>query len=252
MHFFYCINLIQHIPFSFLIKWTRRGSPIRGYECGEYDYTFKDSFLLVMKKTLLTYFCLILGATLQGIAMSVFLFPHSIPSGGGAGLAILINHFFHLSLGFSLWLANVVFLLFALPYFGFTWTFRTIISVAITALTVGYITAYYPHPHINIFICIVAGSIVFGFGVGLLIRAGASSGGMVIPSLMIANYKKWSPGKVMMGINLIIFLLTAVVIDYNIVLYAIICQFFSTNIIDFIYDLKIHRIRFLTANWRKK
>ncbi|MFS0776779.1 YitT family protein [Neobacillus sp. 3P2-tot-E-2] len=205
-----------------------------------------------MKKTLLTYMCLILGATLQGFAMSVFLFPHSIPSGGGAGLAILINHFFHLSLGFSLWLANAVFLLFALPYFGFTWTFRTIISVAITAMTVGYITSHYPHPHINIFICIVAGSIIFGFGVGLLIRAGASSGGMVIPSLMIANYKQWTPGKVMMGINLIIFLLTAVVIDINIVLYAIICQFFSTNIIDYIYDLKLHKIRILTANWRKR
>jgi uncharacterized membrane-anchored protein YitT (DUF2179 family) len=205
-----------------------------------------------MKKTLLTYFCLVLGATLQGVAMSVFLFPHSIPSGGGAGLAILINHFSNLSLGFSLWLSNVVFLLFALPYFGFTWTFRTIISVAITAMTVGYITAHYPHPHINIFFCIVAGSLVFGFGVGLLIRSGASSGGMVIPSLMIANYKQWSPGKVMMGINLIIFLLTAVVIDYNIVLYAIICQFFSTNIIDYIYDLRLHRIKFLTANWRKR
>lgn len=205
-----------------------------------------------MKKTLLTYVCLVLGATLQGIAMSVFLFPHSIPSGGGAGLAILINHFFHLSLGFSLWMANAVFLLFALPYFGFTWTFRTIISVAITAMTVGYITSHYPHPHINLFICIVAGSFIFGFGVGLLIRAGASSGGMVIPSLMIANYKQWTPGKVMMGINLIIFLLTAVVIDINIVLYAIICQFFSTNIIDYIYDLKLHRIRILTANWRKR
>jgi uncharacterized membrane-anchored protein YitT (DUF2179 family) len=226
--------------------------PTRGNKCGDYDYTFKDSFLLGMKKTLLTYFCLVIGATLQGVAMSVFLFPHSIPSGGGAGLAILINHFFHLSLGFSLWLANVVFLLFALPYFGFTWTLRTIISVAITAMTVGYITEHYPHPHINIFLCIVAGSIVFGFGVGLLIRAGASSGGMVIPSLMIANYKQWSPGKVMMGINLMIFLFTAVVIDYNIVLYAIICQFFSTNIIDYIYDLKLTRIRFLTANWRKR
>jgi uncharacterized membrane-anchored protein YitT (DUF2179 family) len=224
----------------------------RGNESGNHDYIFEDPFLLVMKKTLLTYFCLLLGATLQGIAMSVFLFPHSIPSGGGAGLAILINHFFHLSLGFSLWLANAVFLLFALPYFGFTWTFRTIISVAITAMTVGYITSHYPHPHINIFICIVAGSVIFGFGVGLLIRAGASSGGMVIPSLMIANYKQWTPGKVMMGINLIIFLLTAVVIDINIVLYAIICQFFSTNIIDSIYDLKLHKIRILTANWRKR
>ncbi|MEH7180296.1 YitT family protein [Neobacillus vireti] len=205
-----------------------------------------------MMKTLLTYSCLLFGATLQGISMSLFLFPHSIPSGGAAGLAILINHFFSLSLGFSLWLANIVFLLFALPYFGFTWTLRTVISVAITSMTVGYITSQFPHIHINIFLCIIAGSVCFGLGVGLLIRSGASSGGMVIPALMIANYKNWSPGKVMMGINFFIFVLTALVIDYKIVLYAIICQFISTNIIDYIYEFKFHRISFLSAAWRKR
>lgn len=205
-----------------------------------------------MKKTLLTYFCLLFGATLQGMSMSLFLFPHSIPSGGAAGLAILMNHWFHLSLGFSLWLANIVFLLFALKYFGYTWTFRTIISVATTSTTVSFLTSQTSFPHVNIWIDILSGSVFFGIGVGLLIRAGASSGGMVIPALMIATYKKWSPGKVMMGINLMIFLFTALVIDYKIVIYAIICQFFSTNIIDFIYSFRFQKFNYLSANWRKR
>lgn len=205
-----------------------------------------------MRKTYLTYFCILFGATIQGMSMSLFLFPHSIPSGGAAGLAILVNHWFHLSLGFSLWLANIVFLLFALKYFGYTWTIRTILSVAITSTTVTFLTALVPHLHISIIVDMLCGSIFFGLGVGLLIRAGASSGGMVIPALMIASYKKWSPGKVMMGINLLIFLLTALVIDYKIVIFAVICQFFSTNIIDFIFALKIQKIRFLTTNWRKR
>ena len=98
----------------------------------------------------------------------------------------------------------------------------------------------------------LAGSIFFGIGVGILIRVGASSGGMVIPALMIATYKNWSPGKVMMGINLIIFLLTALVIDYKIVLYAIICQFLSTNIIDYIYEFKLHKVSILSPSWRKR
>ncbi len=205
-----------------------------------------------MNKTMLSYFCLLFGALLQGMSMSLFLFPHSIPSGGAAGLAILLNHWFHLSLGFSLWLANIVFLLFALKYFGFTWTIKTIISVATTSTTVGILTAQAAHRHVHIFLDMGAGSIIFGIGVGLLIRAGASSGGMVIPALMIASYKKWSPGKVMMGINLMIFLLTALVIDYKIVVYAIICQFLSTNIIDYIYTLRFHQLHFLSANWRKR
>lgn len=205
-----------------------------------------------LKKTFVTYLCLLFGAVLQGMSMSFFLFPHSIPSGGAAGIAILMNYWFHIPLGFSLWLANIVFLVFALQYFGYTWTFRTIFSVATTSATVSYITTQVHVQHVHILVDITAGSLFFGIGVGLLIRAGASSGGMVIPALMIASYKNWSPGKVMMGINLIIFMLTALVIDYKIVIFAIICQFFSTNIIDFIYEMRLPKSDVLTLSWRKK
>jgi uncharacterized membrane-anchored protein YitT (DUF2179 family) len=205
-----------------------------------------------MKKKLFIYFCLLFGAILQGMSMSLFLFPHSIPSGGAAGLALLLNHWFHLSLGFSLWLANIVFLFFALNYFGYTWTLRTIISVATTSMTITLLTSQITLPHVHLFLDILGGSIFFGIGVGILIRAGASSGGMVIPALMIASYKNWSPGKVMMGINLLIFSLTALIIDYKIVIYAIVCQFLSTNIIDFIYELKLPKLNVLYPNWRKK
>lgn len=204
-----------------------------------------------MRKSLIVFLILIIGAFLQGLAMSLFLFPHSIPSGGAAGLAILVNHWFHLPLGFSLWLANGVFLLFALNYFGYTWTIKTIFSVAITSTTVTVISSQVNFPHIHIFFDILGGSVLFGIGVGLLIRVGASSGGMVIPTLMIASYKNWTPGKTMMGLNLIIFSFTALVIDYKIVIYAIICQFLSTNMIDIIYELNFHKIRFLSVNWRK-
>jgi uncharacterized membrane-anchored protein YitT (DUF2179 family) len=206
----------------------------------------------MIKRKFIIYISLFFGAILQGASMSLFLFPHSIPSGGAAGLAILLNHWFHFSLGFSLWMANAVFLFFALNYFGYTWTLRTILSVATTSITVTIITTQTEFPHINIVFDMIGGSILFGIGVGILIRAGASSGGMVIPALMLASYKKWSPGKVMMGMNLLIFSITALVIDYKIVLYAIICQFLSTNIIDFIYDFKIPKLNIFYPNLRKK
>ncbi|MGJ7919336.1 YitT family protein [Neobacillus sp. LXY-4] len=204
-----------------------------------------------MKRSFLIYFSLLFGAILQGLSMSLFLFPHSIPSGGAAGIAILMNHLLGLPLGFSLWLANIVFLLFAVNYFGYTWTLRTIFSVATTSTTVSLITSYVPHVHVHMLFDLIAGSIFFGIGVGLLIRAGASSGGMVIPALLIASYKNWRPGKVMMWINFFIFLLTALVINYKIVIFAIICQYFSTNIIDYIYKLRFQKLQILSLNWRK-
>lgn len=205
-----------------------------------------------MYRTLSIYSFLIAGAIIQGLAMSLFLFPHSIPSGGGAGLALLMNHLLGLPLGFALWVANAVFLLFALQYFGFRWVFRTILAVGITSTTVSLVSNYVPLDRLHLIPDMAAGSILFGIGVGMLIKAGASSGGMVIPALMIANYRRLAPGKVMFWINMFIFLLTSAVINYKIVLYAVICQFLSTNIIDFVNTLRIPRPRFLTANWRKR
>jgi uncharacterized membrane-anchored protein YitT (DUF2179 family) len=207
-----------------------------------------------MKRHLYTYpyLLLFIGATLQGISMSIFLFPHSIPSGGAAGLAILMNHWFRLPLGFSLWFVNFSFLVLALKYFGYSWTIRTMYSVTITSITVNLITGHVSFPHLNIWLDLLSGSILFGVGVGILIRHGASSGGMVIPALMIASYKDWSPGKVMLGINFLIFLLTALVINFKIVIYAILCQIISTNIIDIIYYLKWPNIQSVSLGWRKK
>lgn len=197
------------------------------------------------------YIVLFIGAILQGIAMALFLFPHSIPSGGAAGLAILLNHYFGLSFGFSLWLVNAFCLMFALKYFGYGWTIKTVFSVAVTSTTVNGILAHLSLVHVHLLIEMIAGSFLFGIGVGLLIRFGASSGGMVIPALMISSYKKWSPGKVMLGINLMIFLITSVVIDYKIVAYAVFCQFISTNVIDFVHHFKLPYGKQLLLSWRK-
>lgn len=240
----------QHIPPIILIKWTRKVIK-EEFEWGLH-LSAEELDPLMIKHKFIIYLSLLFGAFLQGMSMSIFLFPHSIPSGGAAGLALLLNHWFHLSLGFSLWMANAVFLFFALNYFGYTWTLRTIISVATTSITITLLTSQLHLPHGNIILDIIGGSIFFGIGVGILIRAGASSGGMVIPALMIANYKNWSPGKVMMGMNFFIFSLTALVIDYKIVIYAIMCQLLSTNIIDFIYNFKLPKLNILSPNWRKK
>lgn len=209
-------------------------------------------FFRVLYRQIILYVLLFFGAIIQGLAMALFLFPHSIPSGGGAGLAILLNYFFHLPLGFLLWIANAIFLIFALNYFGFTWTIKTILSVATTSLTVTLITENVYLTHIHISIDILLGSMIYGIGVGTLLRVGSSSGGMVIPSLMIARPRNWNPGIVMFWINLCIFLLTSLVIDYKIILFAVLCQFVSTRVIDYIYLFEFPRFPYFSLSWRKK
>src|SRR5690625_3770190 len=207
-----------------------------------------------MRRGIFISFCLLLGAILQGLSLVFFLFPHSIPSGGAAGFTIILNNRIALPYGVAIWFATVFCmvsaLVFALNYFGKRWTFRTILSVFTTSMTISIVSSYIPIIRFNLFFDVLLGSFLFGIGVGLLIRVGASSGGMVILALMIANYKKWSPGKTLMGINLLVFFFTSVVIDYKIVVYAIVCQFISTMIIDYINDLRLSTV--LGLAWRKR
>lgn len=205
-----------------------------------------------MTKSFITFGGLFIGAFIQGIGMAIFLFPNAIPSGGAAGLAILLYHLLHIPLGTGLWAANFIFLTMALKYFGFAWTVRTMFSVTITSVTVTLLGAYAVIPTTALWIDIISGSILFGIGVGLLIKNGASSGGMVIPALMIASLRNWRPGRVMFWINLSIFLTTALVIDLKIVFFAILCQYISTTIIDLMQIIKLPYLTIPSFAWRKK
>lgn len=205
-----------------------------------------------MNKQIITYIIIFMGAILQGVGMSLFLFPHDIPSGGAAGLAILANYLVNIPLGLGLWLVNFIFLTVALKYFGYSWTIRTMFAVTTTSVTVSFLTTYLNLPHIHFFLDLLFGSIIFGIGVGLLIRNGASSGGMVIPALIISNHYRFRPGQVMFIINLSIFLLTSIVINWNIIIYAIICQFIATSIIDFVNEWELPTSTAPSFGWRKK
>jgi uncharacterized membrane-anchored protein YitT (DUF2179 family) len=195
---------------------------------------------------------LTVGGAIQGVAMSIFLFPHGVPSGGAAGLALILNHWLQLPIGFSLWLVNFLLLVLAIRNFGNWWTIRTMYSVTITSFTVSLTSTFTYIPHINLILDLLLGGVLFGIGVGILIRNGASSGGMVIPALLIATYKSYPPGKVMFWMNLSIFILTATIISIEIVLYAVFCQFLSTKVIDFIYQLKLNPMTSPQFGWRKK
>lgn len=202
-----------------------------------------------MRKEMRNYLLLTVGAIIQGLAMALFLFPRGVPSGGAAGIAILMNYWLYIPLGVSLWLTNFILLSFAIYWFGLFWTLRTMYSVTVTSFTVHLVDQYVRFPNEYLFLDLVCGGFIFGIGVGILIRYGASSGGMVIPSLVIAAVKNVPPGKVMFWINMTIFIITATVIEWKIVFYAIFCQWFSTQIIDIVYKLNFRYLINLIRNY---
>ncbi|MGV3487267.1 MAG: YitT family protein [Tuberibacillus sp.] len=175
---------------------------------------------------------LLSGAMMQGTAMALFLFPHHIPSGGGAGLALVFSHWFKMPLDLALWVINFSMLTLAFIIFGFYWTIRTMFSVTIMSGTVHILNAAAIFQHHSLFVDLLIGGLLFGLGETLLIRHGASSGGMLVPALMISSTQRMPPGRVLFWINFVIFLLTASTLEWNIIIYAVVCQWLQAKVID--------------------
>jgi uncharacterized membrane-anchored protein YitT (DUF2179 family) len=174
------------------------------------------------------------GAFLQGLSMAVFLFPHAIPSGGVAGIAILNNYFFQIPLALTLWIINFGLLLLAVKKLGKQTALWTIYCVAVTSVTVDWLSSLIQSPVNNMLFDVIYGALIFGIGVGILFRFGASSGGMDILALILAKWMGKKPGVILFWINSIVLLLTALTMGFEIILFALMCQWIGTKIIDYI------------------
>jgi uncharacterized membrane-anchored protein YitT (DUF2179 family) len=190
------------------------------------------------------------GGVLQGIGMGLFLFPHSIPSGGAGGLAVILNHWFHLNMGFALWLVNFSMLVVAVKYLGSRCTLWTMLAITITSTSIYLSQQYIGLPNNNPWFDLILGSIFLGSGVGLLLREGVSNGGIGVVALVISIKRNILPGRPLFWINCSIFLLTASIVKWEIIFLALLSQWISTKVVDIICHYQYYQS--YTLDWRKK
>nr|WP_280521474.1 YitT family protein [Paenibacillus mangrovi] len=185
------------------------------------------------------------GAVLQGFAMAIFLFPHAIPSGGGSGIAVLLNYAFGLPMSLGFWFANFIFIIFTAHYLGNTSAIGTVYVITVTSVSVNFFEVYVNPPFSNVWIDLLIGSIFLGTGISMLMRQRVSNGGIGYAALALYKFKKIKPGTSLFWMNGFVFVLTAYVIDWKIIILAIGCQLISTRIINWL----VHSSRPRTRPW---
>lgn len=183
------------------------------------------------------------GAGIQAAAMSIFLFPHAISSGGAAGISIMMNHLFHTPYAASIWGVNAIMIVLAIRWLGFRTAVGTLYCVSIAAAVIHWLTPYFEEPPGTIWTDLPAGAALFGIGLGLLFKYGASSGGMDIAALILSKWRNWPPGRSLFYINTAILITTGLVVDVKTILYAIICQWIASQVIDFLQTVSFDAIR---------
>ena len=132
------------------------------------------------------------GNILYALTVKLFLMPAGLVTGGTTGIALAVNHGLGIPVSLFVLIFNVIMLIAGYILLGKTFAITTIIStftypaaLELFERLMGQITITQ-----DILLCTLFSGLGIGLSLGIVIRAGASTGGMDIPPLVLNRYFK--------------------------------------------------------------
>lgn len=142
---------------------------------------------------------IILGNLLLAISVTFFVLPYDILSGGVAGISLILKELFGFDTTITIDILVIAFFVFGYIFLGKDFAIKTGLSSLVYPF---FITAL-SYVHINIeadqLLMSIFGAVIAGFGIGIVIKEDASTGGTDIPP-MIINKFTGIPIALLMGI----------------------------------------------------
>ena len=139
------------------------------------------------KQIIKKYFIIILGVALTAFGISAFYTPNKIVNGGVSGVATIFFHTMNVPTGLTFFIINAALLLTALKILGKKFVVDTIFGSLLLSLFLQFFS-YIPPFTNDIFLATVFGSVLYGFGIGLTLTQGASTGGTDILSRLVQRF----------------------------------------------------------------
>jgi len=208
--------------------------------------TFLANDKIFSKKWIKDYSFILIGSFILAAGFVYFVTPHKIVPGGVYGIAIVVHY---LTEGvFSFWPNGIPIGLFGLvlnipltiagikilgPRFGI----KTVVGFVLTSVFIDGITFLRPNGNIplvdDVLLSSVFGGVLIGFGLGLIFKSRATSGGSDIIAMIIAKYTHLQLGKLMIYVDSVIVLLALFAFqDWHIPLYSLVVIYISGRAID--------------------
>jgi len=152
-----------------------------------------------------------IGVISYALGWSIFLLPNNLIGGGVSGFASILYYATGLSMGVTYFILNVILLVVGTKILGTGFGGKTIYAIFMTSIMLSLMPKIIPSDFIHEFalsngklICTILGGVIAGFGIGLSISQGGSTGGTDIIALIWCKYSPASPGRVILIIDVVI------------------------------------------------
>ncbi|MGN0174409.1 MAG: YitT family protein [Acutalibacteraceae bacterium] len=177
---------------------------------------------------------LIIGSIIASIGVSSFTAPNGIASGGFTGIGIILYSLFGIPVGSTVLLLNIPVFIISANKFGMKFMYKSILATIMLTVMIDVSAIIFPVYKGEKILSAIFGGLLLGIGLALIFLRGATTGGVdIIAKLLTLNYPQFSIGKLIMFLDAIVIVSSAIVYQ-NIEnsLFAVIAIFVESRIVD--------------------
>lgn len=189
-------------------------------------------------------FIIMIGAAILSFGIHNIHQRVNVTEGGVIGLMLFIEHWMKISPSFITPLLDGVCYLIAFKMLGFNFIKLSVISTAFISLSYKLwesLPFMLPNMIDTPLLAAVIGGLFVGVGVGLIVRQGGSSGGDDALALAISKRFKWNLAHSYMFTDFVVLFISLSYIPIVNVLVSLVTVTISSNVIDWIKDVKVKK-----------
>jgi uncharacterized membrane-anchored protein YitT (DUF2179 family) len=188
------------------------------------------------KKLIFAYIWITFGSFLIALALDLFLVPNKIAAGGVSGLATIIFYLWHFPVGWTMLALNIPLFIFSWRELGLSVFIRSIYGALITSLAIEALIPFLnvvTHDHL---LASVYGGLLAGFGMGIVLRAGGTTGGTDLVARLIHKYFPVTIGQGLLCVDIVVISLAGIFFNAELAMYALFSLFATSKVIDLVQE----------------
>lgn len=189
---------------------------------------------------------ILMGNAIYSFAIVYFVLPVGLITGGTTGIALSIQHYFGMDISMFVSIFNVVMFVLGALILGKKFAMTTLVSSFVYPVFLRMFQMVYAYTGAlseDCMLCTVFAGLMIGFGIGIVIREGASTGGMDIPPLIINKKTGLSVAFLLNAFDIMILFLQMSFSNKEQILYGILMVLIYTYVLEKILVLGKSRVQ---------
>jgi len=177
------------------------------------------------------YALMLIGCLIGAASYPLFLEPNHIAPGGLTGVTMILNYYFAVPIGLGSLVLNIPLIILGWRLIGARFILRTVLATVLFSVLIDLMN--FEPLSLDPMLAAVFGGVMLGFGLALIIRGNATTGGTDLLARIVHHRQRAiSIGSFLFAFDLAVILLAWLFMSVQHALYAIVCVFVSAKVLD--------------------